>query len=45
MYCELCAHDPCICDLDQDNPGDVSSEVWSELYAGNPDLWELDQTP
>lgn len=38
--CEFCQHDPCQCDLDQNNPIDVSADEWAEIYA-DPD-YDLD---
>lgn len=40
MRCEFCGCNPCQCDLDQNNPVDVSSETWSRIYS-NPD-YDLD---
>lgn len=31
-------------DLDQDNPVDVSAEVWSDIYADNPELLDDDHS-
>ena len=35
--CEVCNSSPCQCDLDQNNPVDMSAEAWSNCYAHNPD--------
>lgn len=35
-YCEMCNSTPCICDRDNNNPVDVSGDVWSEIYS-DPD--------